>query len=190
MVATRPDIYNTIAKLSQDLAKSNSFYLTKAKHVLYNLKGTINQSLISKKSQKPLKLEGFCDFDWANLRDRKSVNRFCFRVAENNPMISRKSKKQNSFTLSTYEVEFVAISLASQEALYLRALLRTMMELESLQNPKTIQCDKQSSIVLAKNPVVHQRSKHIGIKHQFICDEINKGRVHSFRIHRNREKCN
>ena len=89
------------------------------------LKGTINQSLIFNKSQKPLKLEGFRDADWANLCDRKSVSGFCFRLAENNPMISWKSKKQNSVTLSTYEAESMAISLASQEALYLRALLRT-----------------------------------------------------------------
>ena len=105
---------------------------------------------------------------------KKSVSRFCFKLAENNPMISWKSKKQNSVNLSTCEVEFAALSLASQGALYLRALLRTMMELESLKNPTTIHCDNQSSIVLAKNPVIHQRSKHIDIKFQFICDEINK----------------
>ena len=63
------------------------------------------------------------------------------------------------------------------KALYLRALLRTMMELESLKNPTTIHCDNQSSIVLAKNPVVHQRSKHIYINFQFILDEIYKGSI-------------
>ena len=87
MVAIGPDICHTVTRLSQDLAKPNSFHLTKAKHVLRNLKGTINQSLIIKKTQKPLKLEGFCDADWANLRDRKSVNGFCFGFAENKPMI-------------------------------------------------------------------------------------------------------
>ena len=79
MVATRADIYYTVIRLSQDLAKPNSFHLTKAKHVLFDLKGTINQSLIFKKLQKPLKLEGFCDSDWGILDDRKSVSRFCFR---------------------------------------------------------------------------------------------------------------
>ena len=63
IIITRPDICYTITRLSQDLAKPNSFHLTKAKHVLCYLKGTINQSLISKKSQKPLKLKGFCDSD-------------------------------------------------------------------------------------------------------------------------------
>ena len=74
-------------------------------------------------------------------------------------------------------MEFIAISLASQEALYLKELLRTMRELESLKNSTTIHFDNQSNIVLAKNPVVHQRSKHTDIKFQFICDEINKGSI-------------
>ena len=108
---------------------------------------------------------------------RKAWSGFCFRLAENNPMISWKSKKQNSITLSTCKAEFIAISLASQEALYLRALLRTMMELESLKNPTTIHCDNPSSIVLVKNPLIYQKSKYIDIKFQFICNEINKGLI-------------
>ena len=61
------------------------------------------------------------------------------------------------------------------------------MVLESLKNLTTIHCDNQSSIVLAKNPVIHQRSKHIDIKFQFICDEINK-RVHILLKHVETEK--
>ena len=72
MVATRPDICYTVTRFSQDQAKPNSFHLTRAKHILHYLKGTINQSLIFKKLQKSLKMEGFCDSDWGNLDDRKS----------------------------------------------------------------------------------------------------------------------
>ena len=100
---------------------------------------------------KPLKLERLCYSDWGNLDDRKSICGFCFRLAENNQMISWKSKKQNSVALSTCKAEFIAISLGNQEALYFRALLRTMMEPESLKNPTTIHCDNQSSIVLTKS---------------------------------------
>ena len=120
------------------------------------------------KLQKPLKL-GFCDADWVDLSDRKIVNGYCFRLAKDNPMISWKSKKQNSATLSTWEAECVAISLASQEALYLRVLVGTMTELDSLKHPTYIHCDNQSSI--------HQRLKHIDIKFQFIHDEINNGSI-------------
>ena len=52
MVTTRPDICYTVTRLSQDLVKTNSFHLMKAKHVSHYLKGTINQLLIFKKSQK------------------------------------------------------------------------------------------------------------------------------------------
>ena len=88
MVVTRPDICYTVTRLSQDLAKPNSFHLTKAKPVLRFLKGTISQPLTFKKLQKPLKLEGFCGTIRANLSDRKSMSGYCFRLAENNPMIS------------------------------------------------------------------------------------------------------
>ena len=79
MVATRPDICYTVTKLSQDLTKPNSFHLMKAKRYLKStINQSINQSLIFKKLQKPLKL-GFGDTDWVNLSDRKIVGRFCFR---------------------------------------------------------------------------------------------------------------
>ena len=41
-----------------------------------------------------------------------------------------KFEKQNLAALSPSEAEFIAILLASEEALYLRALLRTMTELK------------------------------------------------------------
>ena len=43
LVATRTDNCYTVTRLSQDLAKSNSFNLTKAKHGLSYLKGAINE---------------------------------------------------------------------------------------------------------------------------------------------------
>ena len=53
-------------------------------------------------------------------------------------------------SLSTCEAEFITISLASQEGLYLRALLRIVTELESRKHPKSIHFDNQSSIILTK----------------------------------------
>ena len=96
---------------------------------------------------------------------------YCFRLAKDNPMISWKSKKQNWVLLSTCKMECIAFSLANQEALYLKALLRTVTELESLKHPTTIYCDSQSSIILAKN-WSSIKNQNIDIKFQFICEEI------------------
>lgn len=41
----------------------------------------------------------------------------------------------------------------------------------------TIKGDNQSSISLAKNPVLHTRTKHIDIQHHYIRDEVTSGRI-------------
>ena len=40
------------------------------------------------------------------------------------------------------------------------------------QTPINIYCDNQSAIALARNPVQHQRSKHIDIKYHYIRSQI------------------
>jgi len=40
-----------------------------------------------------------------------------------------------------------------------------------------IYCDNQSCVKLSENPVFHNKSKHIEIKHHFIQDMVEKGVV-------------
>ena len=39
-------------------------------------------------------------------------------------------------------------------------------------------CDNKSAIAIAKNPVSHERSKHISIKYHFIREAQEKGKIH------------
>lgn len=41
----------------------------------------------------------------------------------------------------------------------------------------TLKGDNQSSIALANNPVLHTRTKHIDLQHQYIRDEVTSGRT-------------
>jgi len=36
-------------------------------------------------------------------------------------------------------------------------------------------CDNTSAINLTKDPIQHSKTKHIEIKHHFICDHVQKG---------------
>eukprot|EP00253_Pinus_taeda_P021357 PITA_21357 len=85
------------------------------------------------------------------------------------------SRKQQSVALSSAEAEYMAASLASCEAIRLRKMLFGLFG-QALR-PSIIYCDNQSCIKLMKNPIFHDRSKHIEIKYHFIRDYVQKGVV-------------
>ena len=69
------------------------------------------------------------------------------------------SKKQPIGTLSTCEAEYIATTSSVCHAIWLGSLLK---ELQMLQEEITkIFVDNKSALAFAKNPVFHDRSKHI-----------------------------
>ena len=78
-------------------------------------------------------------------------------------MISWKSRKQSSISLSTAEAEYIVVCSASCEAIWLRMLLTGLFDLEM--EATTILCDNQSCIKMAENPVFHDKLKHIEIRY-------------------------
>ncbi|KAF2345550.1 hypothetical protein FHG87_023694 [Trinorchestia longiramus] len=80
-------------------------------------------------------------------------------------LISWKSKKQNIVALSSCEAEYIALTYAVQEGIFLKQLL---CDVDGYDEPVGIFVDNRGAIDLAKNPVHHQRSKHIDIRYHFI----------------------
>jgi ATP sulfurylase len=76
-------------------------------------------------------------------------------------------------SLSFVEAEYMATSLAACEATWLRKLLIGLFGQEL--DATVIHCDNQSYIKLSKNPVFHDKSKHIEISSHFIRDCVQKG---------------
>ena len=166
MTGTRPDLRYVVTKLSQNMAKPTELDLNLAKYVLRYLKGTREQCLKFEKSETPLKLTGFCDSDWgASVKDRRSITGYNFQLSEKGPLISWKSRKQPTVALSTCEAEYISLASAVQESKFLKQLCRDMYIVIDV---VLIHVDNQGTINLAKNPVNHQRSKHIDIKYHFI----------------------
>jgi ATP sulfurylase len=77
--------------------------------------------------------------------------------------------------LNTTEVEYIAACSACSEVVWLQMLLSRLFDLEL--DVTCIYCNNQSSIKLSENPVFHDKSKHIEIKHQYIRDMVEKGVV-------------
>ncbi|KAK3788830.1 hypothetical protein RRG08_032853 [Elysia crispata] len=174
MTATRPDLCFVVTKLSQYLSMPSDRHMIVAKHVLRYLKATIQQKLTFRKAVDNLSLSSFCDSDWGNSEDRKSITGYCFTLSREGPLISWKSKKQQSVALSSCEAEYMAMSSATQEGKFLLALINDM-NIDLHVHDFTLNCDNQGAIALSKNPVHHQRSKHIDIRYHFVRDEISNG---------------
>ena len=175
MTGTRPDLCYIVTRLTQNMAKPTQSDLSLAKHVLRYLKSTWEQCLQFGKSKSPLKLTRFCDSDWgASVKERCSTTGYNFQLTENGPLISRKSRKQQTVALSTCEAEYISLANAVQECKFLEQLCNDM---KIMIEDVLINVDNQGTINLANNPVNHQSWKHIDIKYHFIRSEIQNGNV-------------
>nr|KYP60460.1 Retrovirus-related Pol polyprotein from transposon TNT 1-94 [Cajanus cajan] len=75
------------------------------------------------------------------------------------------SRLQRCVTLSTTEAEFIAITKACKELLWLKKFLQ---ELGFVLEKYPLFVDSQSVIHLGKNPTFHSRSKHIDVRYHWI----------------------
>jgi len=94
------------------------------------------------------------------MNDRKSVTIFVFYMGD--ATFTWSSNKQFIVTFSTWETEYVACTSCVCHFIWLRRLLK----------PTEIYMDNSSVIALAKNPIFHDRSKHIDTRFHYLRDCI------------------
>ena len=172
-ITTRPDIAQAVGVVSKFCANPTQSHLTAAKRILRYLKGTVNLGLSYKRCADG-NLIGYSDADWAgDVDDRHSTSGNVFLLAKG--AVSWLSKKQATVALSTAEAEYVALSAATQEAIWLRRLLADVGE--PLEDPIVINEDNQGAIAMAKNPVGHARTKHIDMRYHFVREGVQNGAI-------------
>ena len=141
-----------------------------AKRILRYIKCTINFGLYYSISED-YRLVGYSDSDWGgDVDDRKSTSGFVFFIGET--AFTWMSKKQPIVTLFTCEAEYVAATSCVCHAIWLRNLLKELNLPQ--EEPTKIFVDNRSAIALAKNPVFHDRSKHIDTRYHYIRECVTK----------------
>jgi hypothetical protein len=142
------------------------------KHLLRYLKGTLDYKLCYQaRSRDSVDLIGFSDADWAGDKsDRKSTCGYAFFV--NGGIVSWKSKKQTTVAMSSTEAEYIGLSEAAKEAMWLCQLGH---DLGIKFDPVKLYEDNQGSIFLADHPVSHQRTKHINVRYHFVRHLVSSG---------------
>jgi hypothetical protein len=170
---TRPDITYAVGIASRFMEKPASDHLAVVKHILRYVKGTQSFGcFFRKKREAPMQLCGYSDSDHAgDVDDRKSTSGVIFYL--NSSPVSWTSQKQKVVALSSCEAEYVAAASAACQGVWLRRLLASLTGVEAEQ--VTLKVDNESAIALIKNPVHHDRTKHIDIKYHYIRDCVENG---------------
>ncbi|KAM1496365.1 hypothetical protein ACFXTO_030979 [Malus domestica] len=171
LTATRPDIMYAACLLARFMhCPTNKHYGT-AKRVLRYVQGTLDFGLEYKKGEGTL-LMGYCDSDWSGSEDdMKSTSGYAFTFG--NGIFSWSSVKQQCVALSTAEAEYISASEAIAQATWLRFVLEDFGEMQTVATP--MNCDNTSAIAITKNPIFHQKTKHINRRYHFIKEALQQG---------------
>ena len=175
LVHTRPDIAFAVGYVSRFMEEPRQEHLVAVKHLLRYIAGTVDYGIVySKLLSGDNRLMGYSDSDWGGDADeRRSTAGVIFFLGR--LPVTWQSQKQKSVALSTCEAEYVAGAAGACQAMWLIQLLGDITGKE-VQQP-ILKMDNQSAIALSKNPILHDRSKHIDTKFHFIRDCVDSGRI-------------
>ena len=168
LTITCPDLEYSVGVVSRFMNSPCDGHLIMAKRILRYVKSTLQFGLLYK-PKISFSLYGFTDADWVgDVITRRSTTRYCFSLGF--AVVSCCSKKQQTISLSSTEIEYVAATMATQECIWLKQLIQDISV--TMDYPIPIACDNESTIKLVGNPVFHARTKHIEMYHHFVCEKV------------------
>jgi hypothetical protein len=175
LVNTRPDLAYSVGVVSRHMEAPGKEHWSAVKHILRYVKGTIGYGC---KYERGIELKhillGYSDSNFAgDLEDRKSTTGVVYFLGKS--LVTWASQKQKIVPLSSCEAEYVAAAAAACQGVWLSRLIADL--LETKEAPVKLLMDNMSAIALSKNPVHHDRSKHIDTKYHFIRECIEEGKV-------------
>ncbi|XP_069148310.1 secreted RxLR effector protein 161-like [Solanum lycopersicum] len=176
LAVTRPDIQYAVNRVSQSMHAPTEQNFQALKRILRYLKGSLRRGLLFTKGN--LELSVYSDSDWANDKDdRRSTTGYLLFLGPN--LISWCTKKQTRVSLSSTEAEYRAIAVGVAEAMWLHHITDAL-GLPPFR-PK-IYCDNESTICVTKNPVLHDRMKHVGSDCHFVREQVMAGTMSTHHV--------
>lgn len=170
-MVSRPDIAFPVCNVAKFCERPGSIHVTAVKRIMRYLKGSPDKKLTF--GHGSLNLTSYCDADWAGCLDtRKSIAGKVHIL--NGGAVSWASRKLQTVALSTTEAEYMALTDATKDIIWLRQLLGSIGLHQKY--PSCLFSDNKGALDLAQSTeCFHSRSKHIDIRYHFIKDVIEKG---------------
>ncbi|KAF7346029.1 Retrovirus-related pol polyprotein [Mycena sanguinolenta] len=172
---TRPDIAFPVGRLATCLQNPQPEHWKALQHLLAYVKGTLDYKITYRRGGGTgIKPVGWVDADYAaDLATRRSTSGEVFMMAGG--PVSWSSKKQNAVALSTVEAEYIALTRASKQAMWMYSFLS---ELDMPQErPAILHGDNMGAAALAKDARGHARVKHIDIREHYIRERVADGDI-------------
>ena len=171
MVCTRPDLAHAVSVVSRFMANPAKEHWQAVKWIFRYLKGTHSSHL--EFSRDTTNLIGYVDADYAGCMDtRRSTSAYVFTFG--GCAVSWRSRLQECVALSTAEAEYMALSDALKEAIWLRNIHGELTQ--GIQKLR-IMCDSQSAIYLTKDSMFHERTKHIDVRYHKLREVLAEGDI-------------
>ncbi|XP_023731613.1 secreted RxLR effector protein 161-like [Lactuca sativa] len=124
LTATRPDIMFSVSVIIHFMENPMKIHWEAGKHILRYINGTLSHGLMYTRTEDA-SLIGFSDNDYGGcIDDSKSTTCYVFNLGSG--AISWQTKKQNVVALSSAEAEYISLSMAGCQALWLRGILVTL----------------------------------------------------------------
>src|SRR5260370_34608446 len=174
MLGTQPDITYAIGTLSQYSANPGTSHLMAVNQLLQYLNSTRDLKLVFDGNSCEDDNSAYSDSDWAgNSQDHRSISGYVFKIA--GAAIAWSSKKQPSTALSSTEGEYMALTHAAKEGIWIQQFLGDVLFTTSIK--MTILGDNQGALALVVNLAYHACTKHIHVHHHFIQECVKNGDI-------------
>lgn len=168
-VCTRPDIAFGVSQLLQYMEFPGIQHWQAVIHLLRYLLGTPHYSITLNGSCNPSLVVIYTDSDFAGCQDtQQSILGYNSRIGSNSILL--RSRKQQMVSTSLTKAEYRALYKGVQELVWIKLLLSSFKV--ALSKSTLINIDNQLALALAKNPLFQQRTKHIDVIYDWICEKF------------------
>ena len=146
MLCTRPDICFAVGLVSRYQSNPGLIHWQAVRRIMCYLRGITDLVLCYQRGD--FKLRGYSYADWGgDLNEFKSTSGYVFTLSWR--AISWCNKQPDCIALFTMEAEYVACSIATQEAIWLRHFLQNLNLTTKVDDPVALLCENTAAIQLA-----------------------------------------
>jgi hypothetical protein len=173
---TRPDVAYAANFLGRHRQKPTSQHLEQLKRLWRYLSGTRNLGLTlgGTCGLEELDLWLHCDASWADdPRTRRTTAGHIIYVG--NSPIKWQSKQQTIVTLSTTEAEFINMSTAGRDMVWIKKLLHDI-QIPILKIP-VIGTDSKNALIAAESDRRNMSTRHTDVRYKWVKEKIKNGEL-------------